>query len=279
MPVTSLTDPAHIVTIADEIEAFFNVLLHYAIRYLRHSIERWVKAFIEYYFLSSHNVEGIRSCGPGKANLIKRGSFSYGGADITFESEPLDKIFQDLLLLFKARYQVLDYEASKNVAAAAAISTSGPGSAATPAPNHPVAPSVRLPPRGPVGIDLEKLRQSLTNERASQASNQAATKAQAVAEPSEEVKERANRLDTHTAVREMLWKLTLLCEDDWPTVELKTDYLERAHTPPPDVMAIVSGTISDLTGDGTDGIHQSLEVAVYNRPEPARPTKKSKKFF
>ncbi len=50
MPLALLRDPHHVVSIADEIESFFDVTLYNGLRYLPHNTDHELMTWIQHYF-------------------------------------------------------------------------------------------------------------------------------------------------------------------------------------------------------------------------------------
>ncbi|KAI0628843.1 hypothetical protein C8Q77DRAFT_1238469, partial [Trametes polyzona] len=108
----SRTIPRPPVTVADELESFFHVMLFYAIRYLP-STAPDVGQFIYNYF-DDHLVEdGTRTCNSTKSLTIESGAIRWGDKRIYFlaangeHNDRLNDLFMTLLKSFKARYEVL----------------------------------------------------------------------------------------------------------------------------------------------------------------------------
>ncbi|KAI0645123.1 hypothetical protein C8Q79DRAFT_1119866 [Trametes meyenii] len=103
------------VTVADEIESFFHVLLFYAVRLLNHNIES-VPAFVVAYF-DTHvpkKGRGQRTCSDLKTSTMKTGELLSNSAIVRFYVDSSKKIlhaaFESLLATFlrcfRARYKV-----------------------------------------------------------------------------------------------------------------------------------------------------------------------------
>ena len=130
MSVYSLTFPGHPVSIADELESFFHVLLYLAVRFLRTNLSN-AGAFIESYF-DAFELDGdnMAFCGFLKDKIVQTGSLVWITKPIRFFSEapqsdrslqqqdgshstrlsPLNDTIAKLLAYFKARYAILDYQ-------------------------------------------------------------------------------------------------------------------------------------------------------------------------
>ena len=133
MPVYILDNPSEPICIADEIEAFFHVLLFFAVRYLPHNITD-VGDFMHKYFDGFENDHGEFYCGEKKRSAMYQGRIEYvGGRELVFylpptstchandapnarvenhvpsfpRSHPLNGLIAQLLRLFQARYALL----------------------------------------------------------------------------------------------------------------------------------------------------------------------------
>ena len=115
MSVASLTDPFHVINVADEIESFINVLLYNAVERLPHDCEDHMKEIMKY-FLESLSDHGYRSCGEKKRDAIVRGvGITVKGEVVRFgapgkPNEVLDGLLYSMFARFQARYSVLKYE-------------------------------------------------------------------------------------------------------------------------------------------------------------------------
>ncbi|KAI0641591.1 hypothetical protein C8Q79DRAFT_918900 [Trametes meyenii] len=104
------------VTVADELESFFHVILFYAVRLLRHNIPS-VNFFVIDYFDGYNPAAGKvgRTCSETKTNAIRFGTFNHKGVPIRFYlkdgtlHEDLNGLFYSWLEYFQARYTVLDW--------------------------------------------------------------------------------------------------------------------------------------------------------------------------
>ncbi|KAI0641657.1 hypothetical protein C8Q79DRAFT_284716 [Trametes meyenii] len=98
------------VEIADELEAFFYVILYHGVRYLKSNCEEhafFLEGFFDAY---TRGKDGVYTCGTAKANAVKFGVIeAHTDVPLTFDS-PLDCVFDTLLPYFKARYAVLKYK-------------------------------------------------------------------------------------------------------------------------------------------------------------------------
>ena len=108
MSVALLQDRTKVVEISDELEAFFWVLIYYAVRYLPSNIED-VGNWLEDHFDTFSFAKGKYVCGSKKKNAV-----CMDGALIADDIEdeklrfgsPLDRLVNACLRRFKARYHV-----------------------------------------------------------------------------------------------------------------------------------------------------------------------------
>ena len=104
------------VSIADEVESFFNVLLYYALRYIETANCNASSAarFLNRYFNAYLYEDGVYSCGIPKRMAIKQGEICVGSTFVPIRFyNPLDALFDRMLSWFQARYTVLDYKVRK----------------------------------------------------------------------------------------------------------------------------------------------------------------------
>lgn len=115
MSVASLLNREHVVVVPDEIESAWNVLLHNGIRWLPHNSEPFVDEFIRRYFSDWQECEHTRHCGDKKHTTITEGKLrlSPKAKLLKFHSHLFDFIMQELLVRFKARYDVIEYEETR----------------------------------------------------------------------------------------------------------------------------------------------------------------------
>ncbi|KAI0764204.1 hypothetical protein BD413DRAFT_615921 [Trametes elegans] len=105
------------ITVADELESFFHVLLFYAIRRLHHNIEN-IPGFVTDYFDIPDSAAMHRYCSPRKKTAVTQGSLD-GDHHTPLSFYVKDKIvyerfhvlIRELLGLFRARYRVVQYDA------------------------------------------------------------------------------------------------------------------------------------------------------------------------
>ncbi|OSD02228.1 hypothetical protein PYCCODRAFT_412716 [Trametes coccinea BRFM310] len=139
--------PYHPVSVADELESFFHVLLFYAIRLLRHNIDN-ARFFISEYF-DSYTVgeQSRRRCSRAKRAAMRDGEIEVDDKQLQFMCEDgrvheaLNGLFATLLSYFKARYAVLKWQAIQ-----AQEKASKSAAAPTPAPVNTGATDFDEPP-------------------------------------------------------------------------------------------------------------------------------------
>ncbi|KAI0740010.1 hypothetical protein C8Q76DRAFT_820744 [Earliella scabrosa] len=188
MSVAALLDLYHATTITDEIESFFNVVLYNAIRYLPHNVDSYVDDFIKSYFTDSRPLKGIRVCSSVKEGFVRGGLLTHAGHNIVFESKPLTAILQQLLTYISARYAILAYEAERQDSQTTELSNA----AASP-PGEPLTETPDLPEDLTLADFADALPVTYTTRT--------------LQEPTEEIKQNAQRIATHKAVRLLLWSV------------------------------------------------------------------------
>ncbi|TBU56126.1 hypothetical protein BD310DRAFT_950359 [Dichomitus squalens] len=108
MSVNLLTDPSSpSVTIADELESFFHVLLYYSLRYLRSNCESPASC-IANYFNSYAGPGRLLTCG-WKSLAVELDAFlslQFPHSPLLFDS-PMDDLLEGILQCFRAHYNVI----------------------------------------------------------------------------------------------------------------------------------------------------------------------------
>ncbi|TFK88449.1 hypothetical protein K466DRAFT_488926 [Polyporus arcularius HHB13444] len=117
MSAKALNNPDKEITVEDELEAFFHVLLYHAVRFLPHNIEHdSVPKFLEDYFDGCSTKGEEYRCGMAKLSAMENGSINlstYNTTPATLKflhpedqnkTHVLDSIISRLLLSFKAAY-------------------------------------------------------------------------------------------------------------------------------------------------------------------------------
>ncbi|KAI0328909.1 hypothetical protein GY45DRAFT_1354868 [Cubamyces sp. BRFM 1775] len=112
MSVALIDNPKKAVEIPDELEAFFHVLLYYAVRYLDSTCTD-VAAYIEHYFEAYRIVNGHYQSGTAKSNTVTTGRLQVSAdVELLFNSE-LDYILRTILQWLQAHYAVRKFERSQ----------------------------------------------------------------------------------------------------------------------------------------------------------------------
>ncbi|RPD55664.1 hypothetical protein L226DRAFT_617055 [Lentinus tigrinus ALCF2SS1-7] len=109
-----LDNPEKPVQIADEIESFYHVTLHNALRYLRHTCKSLQYTMFDYFDQYSFE-EGQYRCGSNKRDAVVMGvlprsgpgAYCFLGDDGLRKSQPINVVFTAMLRWFKARYKML----------------------------------------------------------------------------------------------------------------------------------------------------------------------------
>ncbi|OJT07269.1 hypothetical protein TRAPUB_1866 [Trametes pubescens] len=103
------------VAIADELESFFHVMLFYGVRYLPNTLPSVPDFVIEYFDTFQQNELGRRFCSSIKEAAVASKQIIYTRKDLVFLKttgqlgNPLNTLFNLLLDLFQARYQVIKH--------------------------------------------------------------------------------------------------------------------------------------------------------------------------
>lgn len=181
----------HPIAVADELEAFFHVLIFWAVRFLPHTAGLTSVFVVEYFDTFSLEDDGRHICGLSKESLMHCGEFPSGVRTLQFlktnrdPGNPINTLIESMLELFKARYEIMKYERSSQKAPIKRDPTPSGSN-----------PSDRMP-----AFPLLKTRQKKT--RQVRASPKAA---RAPCAPTEKTKSLAARLDNHD------WVLSLFEE-------------------------------------------------------------------
>ncbi|EIW53056.1 uncharacterized protein TRAVEDRAFT_53473 [Trametes versicolor FP-101664 SS1] len=104
------------ISVADELESFFHVMLFYAVRYLPHTMVNVPKFVIAYFDTFEQDNDGTRLCSATKWNAMRWRMIRYGkGRRLLFKKttgrsgNPLNRLFARFLTALSARYELLDY--------------------------------------------------------------------------------------------------------------------------------------------------------------------------
>ncbi|KAI0324401.1 hypothetical protein GY45DRAFT_1439094 [Cubamyces sp. BRFM 1775] len=112
MSVALIDNPKKAVEISDELEAFFHVLLYYAVRYLDSTCTD-VAAYIERYFEAYQITDGKYQCGNSKWTTITAGQLQVSAdVELIFNSV-IDRVLRTMLRWLKAHYAVRKFERSQ----------------------------------------------------------------------------------------------------------------------------------------------------------------------
>ncbi|KAI9057800.1 hypothetical protein FKP32DRAFT_1329250 [Trametes sanguinea] len=260
------------VSVADELESFFHVLLFYAVRLLRHNIDN-VPLFVAQYF-DGFLPGARRKCSPVKSFAMDHGVIDWDDSPLQFfdkEGKPHSELHQligSLLQHFKARYAVIHWESYK--------SGDGPRVVAN-TTSEPVA--IESDPSDPSNDRFALLDDDESME--------VKAPIQAGQEPSEEVKTLAKQLDSHHTFRKTLANAFNPNRKPNPPIWQKNDVVEDRIPDRYDPRALISVmnqgfsatalATSQATGDG-DGppprkkMRTDLSEPVEN-PAPVRSTR------
>ncbi|KAI1784479.1 hypothetical protein LXA43DRAFT_901579 [Ganoderma leucocontextum] len=213
MSVASLSDRFHITGTADEIESFFHVILHNAIRFCPHTVD--ATEFIDSTFITrTRQSDGAVRCPWNKMSILTEyGVLKFYGEKVVFYGQPgqpgsrnapLNHLLSNLLKWLKARYDVLKYESSPRLASIPATPSSSNGD--LPAKRQRVEP-------GPSN-------EAVTTGRGPSASVEDDWQLDPV-RPSDQTYELASRIDDYKAVRELFQGQVKRM--DWPENDVVGD--------------------------------------------------------
>ncbi|KAI1784581.1 hypothetical protein LXA43DRAFT_901342 [Ganoderma leucocontextum] len=126
MSVHSLTHPRTPISMGDELESFFHVLIYFSIRFLRSDLPGAIGLYVDKYFKESTWAANMRLlCSELKQQTMRKGelfcdqqpirfisnpSTSAQGVHALVKETPLNALIDALLACFQARYAVLDYD-------------------------------------------------------------------------------------------------------------------------------------------------------------------------
>ncbi|KAH9889936.1 hypothetical protein C8Q73DRAFT_736428 [Cubamyces lactineus] len=107
MSIALINEPTKAVEISDELEAFFHVLLYYAVRYLDSNCKD-VPAYMELYFEAYRILDGRYRCGSLKTSTLRSGELYISEAtrSVLRFGSALDHIFRTVLGWFQAYYDI-----------------------------------------------------------------------------------------------------------------------------------------------------------------------------
>lgn len=255
MSVQYTTHPEHPVSVPDELESFFHVLLHHSVRYLRHTWADCVTSFITDYFdtFRSHEKSGKQTCSAAKASAIFQGELCVGMTDLQFLNKdntpkhPLNKLLRRWLRLFVARYRILrkqdrylrEVDPTHGTSHVQGRADDLDGDVPQDGKNNIRAKLSNLRQRMRGGDEhVDELSESDEEEDA----DGTITKAE---NPSWDLtKKRAAQLDTHLITTEIFSRY-LLRSDDWPADRVG-DQLSKSYNPRKQIVAMKSTAMSNI---------------------------------
>ena len=255
MSVASLSDPFHVISVADEIESFINVLLYNAVERLPHNHANHMKEVMKY-FLDSLPDRGYRSCGDKKRNSIEN------GVGITVKTEvikfgepeqpitPLNRMLYTMFRRFQARYVVLKYEHTHSLSEKLQGGQSSDGSEED---GHPLTQRQR--------VDLNYDKYGYDDQPALVPSR-----------PSDEIVARAKRLETHHATIRLFEVVNDTAATAWPENEVLYNHSLKprpeAGREQDSAVTKASATISTLNAT-TQDVDSTKTVPAYKPPREA----------
>lgn len=234
MSVACITDPLHVVGIADELEAFWNVLMYNSIRYLPHNQEDHVAPFVFTYFsrpLQSNAVDLVRRKTQLKDTqgelILDGGAVQFGTPEAP--NEPLNSVIGYFLEWLQARYRIREYEASEKLKAR----------------------TVRGPSRGDQADATEASSPRPTQKRRVQGGKKATyvgRESRVIKRPDDTVYADASKVETHDDPLEMLrWALEAY---SWPKDDRDKDHMHNLAEPK---VTVVFGDITYPKSDPSQG--------------------------
>ncbi|KAI9069930.1 hypothetical protein FKP32DRAFT_1558752 [Trametes sanguinea] len=232
--------PRQPVSVADELESFFHVLLFYAVRLLHHNVPN-VPFFVSNYFDSFTVADDARrDCSDAKATAMRLGEVELSGgsllnfmrADASVSHEYLNDLLARMLRCFQARYAILAWEKKQ-------LETPMPSrpkpSASIPSPTS--SNLARPPPRDPDNNEDLLNRPKL--------------------EPTPADRKIAKRLDSHVEFLNLFWEE--LQHDDWPEDDVVGDRLPENYDPRELILALEKMCAASFMR--TTGINEDLKDA------------------
>ena len=266
MSVASLSDPFHVISVADEIESFINVLLYNAVERLPHNQENHMKEVMRYFLDSLSEYDGYRTCGERKRDTIDKGvgitvkkkviKFGAPGQPI----KPLNKLLSTMFRRFRARYVVLDYESSDTPPEDLGETQFTDGSGGD---GHQPTQRQR------VGIDYDKFGYDDDSETETLG-------------PSDETRARARLLDTHHGTLAMFQVVDETAGGEWPENEVLRNHLLKPEpekgTAQDSTTAKESSTIWTLSATTQDA-GSTKTVPVYKPHDESLPSYKDRSYL
>lgn len=130
------------VEICDELESFYYVVLHHAVRYLQSNFDNLTVAnYIDEFFDQYGFVNEQYTCGDKKFATMLTGRLANSTTELVFASTGVNTVLERILSWFHAHHIVTEYDrAPKETPPAAAAPTSPPLRPLTPPPPRPPTP-------------------------------------------------------------------------------------------------------------------------------------------
>ncbi|KAI0753150.1 hypothetical protein C8Q80DRAFT_496554 [Daedaleopsis nitida] len=256
MSAYTLKFPLTVIRIPDEMEAFFNVLLFYAIRFLAHNCKD-VGAFMHAYFDGFDKVDGEYYCGTFKLSAMKSGTLDISGiGELTFylpsdesadppsprKVHPIDYLIKELLQLFSARYNLVLSRSSPGADLSAAGMTTG----------APQLSSKRS----------QRMRSFFSNNFNGQAQHPEIALSPA---EREQLQKKAAVLESHAEVGKLFGSFLLDEKTKWPEHDTTPDQLRKDYRPDKDVK---SSTLLSTSSAG------SKRAMSHDEPDDMPPPKR-----
>ncbi|KAM5536481.1 hypothetical protein V8D89_009917 [Ganoderma adspersum] len=221
MSAAALTNvTSHVPTTADELESFFHIVLHHAIRFCPHNVN--ATDFISTTFVPNRDPAGPSDgadgvlCPVNKEIIVAElGVLKLRGRKVVFyhdqsgarRNAPLNRLLSTMLRWLKARYDLLEYD-SESTATAPSSSTSALDDGGN-------LQSVKRPRVEP------KIRASNDAVTATDGGRSASVSEENAVRPSDKTYELARRVDDHDAVRKLFEEA--LKSTDWPVNDVVED--------------------------------------------------------
>ncbi len=104
------------ISVADTLESFFHVMLFFALRFLPHTLPNPARFVVEYFDTFGALEGDRRECSVRKDTAMRSGDFRSGKTSLQFlktdrrRGNPLNTFIRNILRPFQARYEILNYE-------------------------------------------------------------------------------------------------------------------------------------------------------------------------
>ncbi|KAI9059025.1 hypothetical protein FKP32DRAFT_1680157 [Trametes sanguinea] len=236
----AIRNPCKQTTVEDEIEAFFHVLLWYAVRFVRHtlpqpSVEPFVREFFDTFKRYS---SGEISPSDLKEHTIRKARLEFGRSDVilfcddncTGPMHPLNGLLLELLRRLQARYAVMEWKERTRT------QNAPPG----PRRTHAVK-GMHINKSAPSDADPNGI---LGDALRSGHSTRSGAPVQPLNPPSAKTLELARGLQTHTAVIKLFSKWMI--EHRWPLLDKVEDQLPEDYRQTPRFVDVRDHTKSVL---------------------------------